>query len=122
MKQLKLFTAFIILILIPNFSLAEKPTKTDLVAYMIDKLDNDVKLNKKQKDILNLRVSTYIDKMKSANMRKLDGEKFFYNKQAFDEFEASVDSILTTSQKELRKAKQEERKKADIDKTKKQKK
>jgi hypothetical protein len=119
MKQLQLIAACIIIMLFPTFIRAEKPIKANLVANIIDKLDIDVKLNKKQKDILKSRVNIYIAKMQSANTRTLDGEKFFYNKQASVEFEASVDSILSAPQKELRKAKQEERKTAETTRNKK---
>jgi len=103
MKTLKFIAAIIAVITVSNLILAVNPKNgkdDNLAELVIGKLNNDVQLTDSQKIILKERFNAFVSKMDNADKKSTEKDKFNSKKQASDEYEIVLDSILSTNQKE----------------------
>lgn len=103
MKPFKLIMAVIAVLLFSNFLFAGNPKTSgedNLADLLIAKMGNDVVLTDSQKVVVKKKLKKYIVKMQNAHALSKNDEKFTQKKQATDEYQFSLDSILTPSQRE----------------------
>ena len=116
MKTPKLIMAIIAILLFSNLLFAADPLNgnaDNLANVLTEKLSKDVQLTDSQKTIVKAKVIEFIARMESADKKSTDSEKFNAKKQASDEYESKLDSILTLEQKTQLKLKSTEREKAN---------
>ena len=113
MKTLKLTTAIIAIFLFSNLLFAGNPktsgSEDNLADQLIEKMDKDVTLTNSQKVVLKQKLKKYILKMQNAHALKNNDEKLAQKKQASNEYQLSLDSVLSTTQREQLKIKIKER-------------
>lgn len=116
MKKLKLMMAFFAILVFSTFLFAGNPKKSgsedNLADLLIEKMGKDVVLTDSQKLVVKQKLKTYIVKMQNANALSNIDEKFSEKKQASNEYQSSLDSILTPAQNQQLKLKIEERENA----------
>ncbi len=103
MKRLKLMATIIVAFLCFNFVSGVNPVKgknDNLSDLVIDKLNKDVQLTDSQKIILKEKFKAFVVKMEDADKKTNEKDKFETKRLASDEYEAILDSILNTQQKE----------------------
>ncbi|MBN2766192.1 MAG: hypothetical protein JXR27_07430 [Paludibacteraceae bacterium] len=115
MKTIKL-SLTLVLFLLCTYNLVSQDkknssTKASLTEITIEKIDKDVQLTDSQKTVLKEWFDVRVKKSKEADKKSNEKEKFEFKKNAADEFYATLDSMLTPTQKEKFKQKQEYRKK-----------
>jgi len=88
-----------------------KPQKETLADIIIGKLDKDVQLTDSQKIVLKNKFNTLVKKSEDADKKSNKNEVFSSKKVAYDEYEAALDSILSTTQKQQLNSKNTEREK-----------
>ncbi len=102
MKTPKLITVIIAILLSSNLLFATDPLngKADNLADMLtEKLSSNVQLTDSQKIVVKKSVEEFIAKMESADKKLTDSDKFNAKKQASDEYETILGTILTDDQK-----------------------
>lgn len=117
MKTIKTIMTIVMALYICSFSYSQSTNNTEkIVALMVEKLNGDVSLTDSQKVVLNKYIKTYITKTKEIkeSKDKKNNQKIQLKKQANEEYEAFIDSLLTDQQKEQRKLKIDERKQSNI--------
>jgi len=100
-----------------NLIYAAKPLNSNddnLADLLIEKMGKDVVLTDSQKLVVKQKLKTYIVKMKNAQTLSNGDEKFSNKKQANNEYQSSLDSILTSDQKLQLNVKIKERENAKI--------
>lgn len=115
MKKFKLIGAVIVVLVVSNLVLAVSPLSgntNNFATLMVEKLDKDVQLTDSQKNVIKKKANTFITTMQNANSKTTEKEKFNFKKQASDEYEALLDSLLTSDQKERRNIKIQQRENA----------
>lgn len=114
MKKLKLITAVMAVFVCLNLVIAVNPVKgknDNLADLVIEKLNKDVQLTDSQKVILKVKFNAFAGKMKDGDKKSSEKERFDSKKVAYDEYEAFLDSILSTTQKQQQNLKIAEREK-----------
>ncbi len=113
MKQLKFITALIAVLTVSNLSFSNNLNKSkndDLTEMVIEKLNKDIQLTDSQiveiKSIFNI----LIKEIESSDSIKDEGGRFTFKTKVIVKYEHSLDSILTPSQREKKKQKEDERK------------
>lgn len=115
MKKLKLLMAVVAAFVCLNFAFGADPKKDkndNLADLVIEKLNKDVQLTDSQKMKLKVKFNAFANKMEDADKKSKDKEKFDSKKSAYDEYEAFLDSTLSTTQKQQQILKITEREKA----------
>lgn len=103
MKKLKLMMAIIAILVFSNLLFAAKPLTNDdnnLAGLMVDKLDKSVILTDSQRVVILQNVKAFILKVQNIDTSLSDNEKFKLKKQASDDYDAFLESVLTNGQKE----------------------
>jgi len=103
MKKLKLIMAVVAAFVCLDLVFAVNPAKgknDDLASLVIEKLNKDVQLTDSQKIILKEKFNAFAIKMEDSDKKTKEKDKFDTKKLASDEYEAVLDSILNTQQKE----------------------
>jgi predicted ATP-dependent Lon-type protease len=116
MKQLKLITAVVAAFVCLNFVFAGKPLKgttENLATILVDKLGKDVQLTDSQKVAIKEYTKKFITNMESADSIPTNEAKFKSKEQISQNYEAVIDSLLTTDQKTQRKIKIKDREKGN---------
>ncbi len=117
MKRLKLMTACIAILVFSNLLFAENPLSVEannIAGIMTDKLGRDIILTDSQKVIIQQKATAFIVKMQNANSTSSAEDKFTLKKQASDEYEVTLDSLLTPEQRNQIRLKSKERQDAII--------
>lgn len=115
MKTPKLIMACMAIVLCTNFLFAGNPKNdaTDnLATLLIEKLGKDIVLTDSQKVKVKQNLKVYIVKMQNAHALSNNSEKFTLKKQAGTDYQTSLDSLLTSDQKDQLNAKIKERENA----------
>lgn len=111
MKTFKFMTAFIAILLFSNLLFAGNPKdkEGDLADLLIIKMGKDVTLTDSQKVVVKEKLKKYIVKMQNAHALANNDNRVTTKKQATNDYQLSLDSILTSSQREQLKIKIKER-------------
>ncbi|MDD4991755.1 MAG: hypothetical protein PHR83_05920 [Paludibacter sp.] len=116
MKTLKLITAVIAILFLSNLTYAGSPKVTspedNLADLLIEKMGKDVTLTDSQKVVVKQKLTKYIVKVQNAHALSNSNEKFTKKAQASNEYQLSLDSILTNTQREQLNIKIKEREEA----------
>lgn len=112
MKTTKHFLALALIAASIIISFAGKPQtiKVELADMIIGKINTDVALTDSQKVQLKKQFIKYVNKVEVAHGKSDENEAINLKQQAFDEYQLSIDSILTPSQNTQLKQKNNERK------------
>lgn len=106
MKTTNLVITVCAVILSAGLLFAEKPASKGKDAntedLMISKLNDDVQLTDSQIILIKEKAKTFMTKSKNVNSKATVKENFEVKKQAFDEYEIFLNSLLTEEQKEKR--------------------
>lgn len=81
---------------------ASKGKDANIEDLMISKLNDDVQLTDSQIILIKEKAKTFMTKSKNVNSKATVKEDFEVKKQAFDEYEIFLNSILSEEQKERR--------------------
>jgi len=102
MKTSKLTTAIIAIFLFSNLLFAGNPktsgAEDNLADMLIEKMGKDVTLTDSQKVVVKQKLKKYIVKMQNAHVLNNNDEKLAQKKQVANEYQLSLDSILTPTQ------------------------
>ena len=102
MKKLKFLLVSAAFFMFFNLLFAENPktsgTEDNLAIMLIEKMGKDVVLTDSQKLVIKTKLKTYIIKMQNAHALTKNDERFSKKEQANNEYQSSLDSILTPSQ------------------------
>ncbi|MEA4937001.1 MAG: hypothetical protein VB102_10210 [Paludibacter sp.] len=103
MKAKKIIITACVVILCAELLFAQKPTdkgnKTNLEDLIVSKLNADVQLTDSQKKIIKERAKAFVSKSNAVSSKATAKENFDIKKQASEEYEIFLDSILTGEQK-----------------------
>jgi len=118
MKTPKLITAIIAIFLFSNLLFAGDPNTTNsddkLADLLITKMEKDVILTDSQKLVVKQKLKIYIVKMQNAHALSNQDEIFSKKSLATNEYQSSLDSILTPSQNQQLNLKFKERENAKL--------
>ena len=113
MKKFKLITAVIAVLVYTNLLFAGNPktsgSEDNLANLLIEKMGKDVVLTDSQKLVIKTKLKTYIIKMQNAHALTKNDERFSKKEQASNEYQSSLDSILTPTQSQQLQLKIKER-------------
>jgi len=113
MKTLKLITSVIAILFLSNLVYAGNPKvsspEDNLADQLIEKMGKDVTLSDSQKVVVKQKLKKYIVKVQNAHALSNNDEKITKKTLASNEYQLSLDSILTPSQSQQLKLKSEER-------------
>ena len=116
MKTNKLLTAIVAVFFFSNLLLAGNPktssSEDNLANIMITKLSKDVVLTDSQKIVIQQNAKAFVIKMQNANALGNKDDKTNSKRQAYNDYKASLDSLLTNGQREQLKTKIKERENA----------
>ncbi len=102
MKTRKQFFILLLVAVSIFFGYATKPqsTKDELAEMYITKMSNDVVLTDSQKVEIKKRFIKYVTKIENAHVKSDKKEAFKEKQISTDEYQMSLDSILTANQRE----------------------
>ena len=83
---------------------------------MVDKLNSDLTLTKEQRKVVQKKSKEFISKLQDANAITDKKEMFAARQKAFEQYNATLDSLFTKEQKTLRETKVKERKESNNNK------
>jgi len=113
MKKIKFLVAVIAVLLFSNLLFAGNPktsgSEYNLADLLIEKMGKDIILTDSQKLVVKAKLKTYIVKMKNAHALTNGDERLSKKEQASNEYQSSLDSILTPAQNQQLKIKITER-------------
>jgi hypothetical protein len=112
MKKLKLITAIIAVFMFSNLMLADNPnieTADNVSNSMVDNLNADVKLTSDQKIAIKMKSTEYALKLFQARAMSNKDESYIFMKTVTENYEAAIDSTLSSDQKILKEKKKAER-------------
>jgi hypothetical protein len=116
MKTFKLIAAVITFLCISSYTVAQKPNVGNLdemTTTMVDKLNTDVTLTNEQRKVVQKKAKEFISRLQDANAITDKKEMFAARQKAFEQYNATLDSIFTKEQKAQREIKIKERKESN---------
>jgi len=109
MKKLKLITALIAVLFFSNVIFAGNPE--NLATKMVIKLGNDIVLTDSQKVIIQAKAKEFLVKRQSSNLLTNKTDLSTGKKLAYEQYKATLDTVLTIEQKTQLITKRNERRK-----------
>ena len=112
MKKLKLILAVVAALLCLNLVFAGDPkveTADDIATKMVEFVGNDVKLTSEQKEMLKKNALNYATNQLQAQSMTNKDERYELMKTTTANYQAAIDSLLTTDQKIMKEKKQKGR-------------
>jgi hypothetical protein len=111
MKKFNLILAVVAVLMFTNLTFGANPKKNanQIATVMIEKMSADIVLTDSQKVAIKATALELATKVQNANSKSDKTERKTLKKQAFQTFNAVLDSTLTSDQKNLLKTKANER-------------
>jgi ABC-type transporter MlaC component len=112
MKTLKLLMVFIAVIVFSTILFADNPTTEtadDISNSMVENLNSQVSLTPDQKVILKKKANEYSVSLLQARTMSNKDSSYIFMRVVTNNYEAAIDSVLTTDQKALKEKIKKER-------------